>query len=407
VGETNTNLPPLKQLHGSLRRITERLARELARPGDTAPEWSGLDWQLARAVAALHGISPLLATKLRWSGPPDWQEFLTEQRGHVAARHRRIEQLLSQLDVRAREAAVGIVGLKGAALHACGLYRAGERPMADIDLLVHPQQTARATGLLESLGYYERYATRRHKVFMPEVAAQTAAVGEHADNYLKIELHEQIGECLPCRSVDITALVRPRDTHPGLVGYPSRAAMLSHLLIHAAGAMSFRGVRLLHLNDLALVASSMSNADWQELLARATQSATAWWALPPLQLTARYFEIAIPAEVLKGLAAVCPWNLRRIAYRRSVSDASFSFLWMEAFPAIGWSRSISEALEYMSARIRPDREARRLRQMLVETQIAVAHSPWGKLNQGQRIVRWLTSRQPRIDTLHAVRSVLQ
>jgi len=407
VGETNTNLPPLKQLHGRLRRITERLARELARPGGTAPEWSDLDWQLARAVAALHGVSALLATKLRWSGPRDWQDFLAEQRGHVEVRHRRIEQLLRQLDVLARKEAVSLVGLKGAALHACGLYRAGERPMADIDLLVHPQQSASATRLLESLGYSERFATPRHKVFMPQVAAPTAAVGEHADNYLKIELHERITECLPYRSVDVTALVRPRDTHPGLIGYPSRAAMLSHLLIHAAGAIAFRSVRLLHLNDLALVASSMSNADWQELLVRATERVSPWWALPPLQLTARYFDIVIPDEVLKELAAVCPWNLRRITHRQSLSDASFSFLWIEAFPGIGWSRSISELLEYMGARIRPGREVMRLRQIQAETETAAAHSQWSKLSQGQRLVRWLTSRQPRMDTLHAVRRALQ
>src|SRR4051794_4607530 len=84
------NLPPLPVLQAALRRITERLAYELAEPTLDAPDWSHFEWQLARAVAALHGASPLLATNLKWAGPPAWRSFLESQREHVANRHRRI-----------------------------------------------------------------------------------------------------------------------------------------------------------------------------------------------------------------------------------------------------------------------------------------------------------------------------
>ena len=40
---------------------------------------------------------------------------------------------------------IALVPLKGAALHAMGIYAAGERPMADVDLLVREEQSPRAT----------------------------------------------------------------------------------------------------------------------------------------------------------------------------------------------------------------------------------------------------------------------
>jgi hypothetical protein len=48
---------------------------------------------------------------------------------------------------------VALVALKGAALHAQGIYSAGERPMADLDLLVSEDNMARATELLTELGF--------------------------------------------------------------------------------------------------------------------------------------------------------------------------------------------------------------------------------------------------------------
>src|ERR1700688_997146 len=101
-----------------LRKTTERFAWELANPAPLAPEWSEFEWIVARAVAAMHGISPLLSRTLRWQGPAGWNGFLEEQRTHTAKRHVRIDDLLMHLDQRAREAGVAAVALKGVALHA-------------------------------------------------------------------------------------------------------------------------------------------------------------------------------------------------------------------------------------------------------------------------------------------------
>src|SRR5438105_206113 len=129
------DVPPAKAVQAALRKTTETLARELAGPTDRAPDWSDFEWLVVRAVAAMHGVSPLLSGVLRWRGPAGWNEFLRDQRAHTSARHPRIMELLRLIDARARDDGIAVVALKGAELHACGLYVPGERPMADVDLL--------------------------------------------------------------------------------------------------------------------------------------------------------------------------------------------------------------------------------------------------------------------------------
>jgi Uncharacterised nucleotidyltransferase len=392
-------------LQGTLRKITERLAGELARPTLAAPDWSPIEWRLARAVAVMHCVSPLLSGSLRWEGPAQWRDFLAGQKAHVAARHRRIQELLVQIDARCREEGIAIVGLKGAALHSMGFYCAGERPMADVDLLVQAADTTRTGQVLQSLGFSESFANWRHGVFVPKVCTLHKGLGEHTDNYLKVELHARIAEKLPLRITDVTDSVYPRTPHPGLNPYPSNAALMIHLLIHAAGSMVSRSLRLLHLHDIALVSSRMTGSDWEELK-QSQNMHRRWWALPPLQLTARYYPDAVPTQVLAALSKHCPWTLRHVVRHRRLSDVSLSYPWVEAFPGIAWSRSCAEIVEYIGGRIWPDKEWRRLRDIYVETEPAASESQWGRLSQRQRMLRWLTSRPLRVGTLHAVRMAL-
>jgi len=399
-------LPLHEPLQGTLRKITERLARELAQPTLTAPDWSPIEWRLARAVAVIHCASPLLSGSLRWEGPAHWRDFLAGQKAHVAARHRRIRELLDQIDARSREEGIAVVGLKGAALHSMGFYSAGERPMADVDLLVRARDTARTGQILRSLGFSESFTSWKHEVFAPKVCNLHKGLGEHADNYLKVELHARIAEKLPLRITDVTDSVYPCAPHPGLNAYPSNAALMIHLLIHAAGAMADRTLRLLHLHDIALVSSRMAGSDWDELVKQGHNMNRPWWALPPLQLTARYYPDAVPTAVLAALSNHCPWTLRQIARHRRLSDVSLSYPWIEAFPGIAWSQSVAEAVEYIGGRIWPDQELLRQRDLHAKTDFVASQTQWTGLSQGRRMLRWLASRPLRIETLLAVRMAL-
>ena len=113
----------------ALRKTTETLARELASPSSATPAWTDFEWRIAEAASAMHGVSALLARGLRWQGPARWQRFLDEQRHQTRVRHERIDAFVQRLDTLARGEGVGMTALKGVALHALGLYRAGERPI--------------------------------------------------------------------------------------------------------------------------------------------------------------------------------------------------------------------------------------------------------------------------------------
>ena len=220
--------------------ITEVLAQELACPTQAAPDWSEFEWLVARAVAAMHGVSPLLSRALRWQGPAGWRAFLEEQRTHTIKTD--MDVLLSfccaWISGRAKPG-VAAVALKGVALHALGVYQAGERPMADVDLLVRPADAPRTAKMLESLGYAESFTTWKESVFARVDEQEPALLGEHSNNGVRIELHVRICERLPLRITDVSEHIFPPHPQPGLNAYPSKASLMIHLLLHAAGTMAF------------------------------------------------------------------------------------------------------------------------------------------------------------------------
>ncbi len=397
-------IPPRRELQGALRRITETLARELAQPTATVPSWSDQDWILARAVAAIHGVAPLLWSTLRWQGPAQWVSFLEQQARHTQRRHGRIEELLRLLDRRCAEGGIAAVALKGAALHAMGLYRSGERPMADIDLLVRPQDAEKTAAMLLTLGFRESNRSWREREFSPQGDGMLAALGEHADNPIKIELHERISEKVPLRITTLTERIFPALPSAGLNDYPSRAALMLHLLFHAAGAMAHRSLRLLHLHDLALLGSRLEMEDWEAVF-QSGVGERLWWALPPLRLTSRYYEFRIPAYVLAKASQDCPRLLSKLTATQSLTDVSHSRLRIDAFPGIEWSESVPLALQYVWNRCWPPPEHLAGRLNLQSAGWA-AGSEWLGMSQGRRILRWLTSRPLQPASMHAVRTAL-
>ena len=394
-------VPSLSELHPTLCKVTEKLARELAHPSPTAPNWSDEEWTIARAVAAMHGISPLLSRLLPWRGPDAWTVFLDQQRTHTRARHGRIQKLLLSIDCEARQTGIVATALKGAALHQLGLYEAGDRPMADIDLLVRPADGDRAAALLTSLGFRQAAQTWKERVFTPVEASVAAEFGEHAANGLKIELHERICEKLPLYLTDISESVFPSRPTAGLNDYPSNASLMRHLLLHAAGSMAFQGLRILQLHDIAQLAGRMSDADWNEISGVRQPRARMWWAYPPLEMMSRYYE-AVPRHVLAASKNDCRLVLRALGAKKSLVDVSYSYPWVKAFPGIEWSKSIGELLGFAASRIRPNALHLDQRKHDATSQNWGKQAEWTSLSQSRRMLRWLTSRPTRPVTMHAI-----
>ena len=399
-------IPAARIVQEALRATTERLAHELACPTNITPSWSEFEWRAARAAVAIHGVGPLLAGALRWRGPPGWHAFLEDQRVQTDKRYRRIEALAKLIDQQARQAGIPMVALKGAALHEMGIYRAGERPMADLDLLVEESDIAAATKLLEAQGFHIEVSFWRNRVFKPAGEGRGGGLGEHSEYPIKVELHWRIHERLPLELTDISPIISPANPQPGFNPYPSRVALLMHLVLHAAGGMMGSDLRLMHVHDLALVCGGMRAEDWEEILRQGKSGIQGpWWFLPPLQLARRYYPDIVPDPVLLRLRSACPARLRWATTRRSITDFSLSSLWVRAFPGIEWAQSGSEAFRYMLGRVRPDAETRRLRKIDAAS-AGATHSNWRDLPQRYRILRWMTSRPTRPQSMYVVRETL-
>jgi len=386
-----------------MRETTEQLALECACPSGQAPAWDELHWCIAQAVAAIQGVSPLLSRRLRWQGPRAWGEFLDEQWRHTFDRHQGIVALMARIDAAARDAGVSLLALKGAALHDLAIYAPGERPMADLDLLVTEADLAASVALLETLGYRQSYRTRRERTFEPQGTTNTAQFGEHAGNAIKIELHTRIAERLPVREASITELLLPESSAPGLHQYRSSAALMMHLLLHAAGNIRARALRLIQLNDIAALSPRLSVQEWDGVLDGGGAD-PAWWAFPPLALSARYFPGAIPAQVLARARAACPRLLRTLCERQRLSDVSLSYLWIQFCPGIEWCRSVSEALRFVQHRVFPGREMRAEIRQCEATQLWALNTSWSSRSRPRRIAQWLTARCPRDAAMAPIRA---
>ena len=397
-------LPPLGQIASALRDITESLACEFRVPSSEPPLWGDFEWRIAQAVASMHGISSLLCTDLRWEGPPSWRSFLEEQREHTAGRHRKIVQLLDGIDSQARHEEIAFVALKGAALHKNGIYQIGERPMADVDLLVRGADANNMAGLLGRCGFECTFTTWRHHVFESRARNLPVGFGEHIDNPIRIELHTSIRDFLPVSEIDITQLVFPGAACAGLNDYPSVAALMMHLLLHAAGNMRAHALRYIQLHDIARLAARFVRSDWEALLSARPNGQPLWWAVPPLLLTGRYFPAAIPAFVTARLGLECPWWLGTIARRQLLTDVSWSNIHAQALPGIEWSRTPLDALRFITGRIWPSPEARWELKHFAASHPGASEVPWYGISQAARILRWIFFNPPRVQTLLSVRA---
>jgi predicted nucleotidyltransferase len=396
-------LPPFAVLARALRDTTERLARELVTPTTRAPAWNELEWRVARATAAIQGTSALLANRLRWQGPAGWQEFLESQREFGLERERAVDQLLSRLDSALRDTSAAAVALKGSALRRLALYAPGERPMSDVDILVDAAGRERVAAAMAKLGYVPAYDTPRHTVYESGLKSAPVDFGEHPRNLHQIDVHEELNEELPVQKVDITACVRPALANAGLNAYPDRAALMTHLLLHAAGNLRVKSLRQVQLHDIALLAPTLDAADWRRLLEPGSWGL--WWMLPPLRLIARYYPGTIPAAVIQDVQAAAGSLLRLGTARLTLTQVSLSNLRIAAFPGITWSHSLGEALRFARGRIVPSRQGQAEIDQLRAKMPVVDRVPWYGESHLVRILRWVFTRPPRVQTMITLHGV--
>jgi hypothetical protein len=100
------------------------------------------------------------------------------------------------------------------------------------------------------------------------------------------------------------------------------SALLHHLAVHASADALARRLRLLHLADIARVASALDPADWDRIVAGAQRRREQRMVYPALLLASRYYPV-VPAAVLRQLRAGVPPALLDQLDRTSLDQLSF------------------------------------------------------------------------------------
>ncbi len=190
--------------------------------------------------------------------------------GRVGIRNVRLQTVLERVAAKFNEAEVPLLVMKGCAL-MLDLYKLDDRPMDDIDLLIHPEHLPMARRLLHEIGASPGRALPTND-FCPRFYYETEF--RMGDVYpVKIDLHVRPFRPLRCsRLVPPDALwARARQLSLGgaTILVPGTEDMLIHLAVHAA----YHGCsRRVWLQDIKLWSEShQAELDWALVLATIEQ----------------------------------------------------------------------------------------------------------------------------------------
>jgi hypothetical protein len=310
----------------NLPSISATVIRWLTEPAHQpiAPQvgaWDAVDWEAARWAIQVHGIAPLL-DRAATSGPdahvlhPRLRGYLADQRRLSAARVARLLGELDEMLAALHAAGVAAMPLKGGLLATRYYSEPGLRPMNDLDLLVRPEDELRAMVALAELGYRPLARGWKHLALArPDGTGPTVAFdGEHPDNPRSLDLHTRLAEQFWNIRYDLTDRAWSDSSCGELLSQPAQLMrpelLLHHLAIHTSCDMIARRVRLLHLHDIALVASEVDTAGWEAMLAHARSRREERFVYPALAMTSRHYPI-VPETVLQALRPGVPQALLR------------------------------------------------------------------------------------------------
>ncbi|NJN97074.1 MAG: nucleotidyltransferase family protein [Anaerolineales bacterium] len=263
------------------------------------PHWSAADWQTFQFASRVHGVAPLLQAKL--TAVPWLDEstrgWLDEQAQLNGQRLARMQAELQEILALFNRRQIPLLPLKGSILAPVYYRHPGLRSMADLDVLVRPDDFAASASLLAELGYQQETVHWKHTEFCkPDNRRVVSTAGEHPDNPRKLELHRHCRETFGGPTVELTGLMWANAAPGTLLGQPALLprpeALWLHLLVHATYHIWQGKGRLIHLYDLALLTPHL-NAPHPWL-----DKVEARFTYPALVLLQKYFPAAVADSLL-------------------------------------------------------------------------------------------------------------
>jgi hypothetical protein len=258
------------------------------------------DWPAVPGEARRQGVAPLLYDRLRGLGgdlPEEITASLRQDYLKNAVRNTRLYQAFGQLIQVLKDQDIPVMALKGIHLAEAVYGNIALRPMGDLDLLVKPEDLARAGTALEKLGYkpfgigQSIRPDKRHLVF------------HHPQNGLRVDLHWTLLEDRYRFRIDTEGcwarsqkLVLGEQEVRGL----SPEDLLLHLCLHAAATIF--ALRLGMLCDLQqLINHYGEKLDWGRIVDRTRQWGAARAVTLICHLTRDLLKAPIPPEALRAI----------------------------------------------------------------------------------------------------------
>jgi len=265
---------------------------------------AALDWDGLVDLAVREGTAPLLHLHLRRLDlleklPPTVAHRLTEMTNAVWAANAVGEDRWAEATATLRRAGVETLTLKGLALAHTIYPEPGLRPMADIDLLVRPDDRAAALEILRELGY-------RTPGDDADRLAASRDFAELVRDGMRIDLHWHLARYLRFEGVvrvdhdGLWRRARPLVTPAGHSLALCPEDLLLHLILHLTLGSEF--ARVLWYADIdAVVRHHGAEIDWEQLVAEAERwriRALAGWTLG---VVGDAFDTPLPRGLLERL----------------------------------------------------------------------------------------------------------
>ena len=314
----------------TLAAVTNTLARWLPGGDGTAvSHWTQPEWEAALWVVYWQNGLPWLAARVQETGIELPEEVNGRLQTINHASRERTKVMLdacTQILAAFQQAGIETVLLKGVVLAPLIYPDPFQRPLADLDLLIRPQDVAASQEImLNQLGYRYYSRSAEDEVYLRGERQENIWA---PDNVHPVEIHFALREEYAGVGYELAEVMwRESGELPywqnSIARIPNPAALLLHVCAHTSSDWIIQRGRLMHIDDIRQLCAAMQPADWQTF-GRLVQPDTARFIYPALAFVGKYTTLAIPAETLDWLRENCPPALLNWLTHTELAEASES-----------------------------------------------------------------------------------
>lgn len=267
-----------------------------------------LNWRRVLDLSLREGAQPVLGRRVRAVGHEliagDVVELLRQFERIAEFRALYLRRRLLETVGRLASARIPVVLLKGSALAFSTYGSFGDRPMADLDLLIEPERAREAQGLLLEAGWTRRFKPELDDLYTDMHHYSPLLDDRSPQLHVGLELHTDIiprnRNPFAFGAQEIWKHAQGHAELPSGALIPRTVHRLLHCCIHYAWTHMFRKSAWRTLLDVSAI-SRTKDFDWGEFTLaaqRARASSCSYWTL---RAARTFAHVPVPAGVLESL----------------------------------------------------------------------------------------------------------